>query len=176
MGLLRAFRRRWRLAIGAGVLLGGIAAVAAWYLVPAAKYTAEALLLVEPEQPRLIATTKEYHSVPETDRKTQVTLIKSPVVLAKALGQPEVAKLALIRRQAEPAEWVESEIKAEFTGKILRLSSSGDDPSEVATLVKAVTSAYLSEVAYKEKAQRLERNETLKHLFDKLQKQLESKR
>ncbi len=48
-------------------------------------------------------------------------------------------------------EWLEGEIKAEFTGKILRLTLSGDKPSEVATLVKSVTNAYLSEVVNKEK-------------------------
>ncbi len=73
IGLLKAFQRRWRLAIGLAVLGAAIAASAAWFLVPPAKYTAESLLLVEPEQPRLIAATKEYRSDPETDRRTQVT-------------------------------------------------------------------------------------------------------
>jgi len=81
IGLLKAFQRRWRLAIGVGLLVGVMAAPGAWFLLPTAKYTAESLLRVEPEQPRLIATTREYHSDPETDRRTQVTLIKSPIVL-----------------------------------------------------------------------------------------------
>ena len=36
---------------------------------PPAKHTAEALLLVEAEQPTLIAATKEYRSDPETDQE-----------------------------------------------------------------------------------------------------------
>ena len=176
MGLFRAFRRRWLVALGAGVLLGAMASVVAWYGIPDPKYTAESLLLVEPEQPRLIAATKEYRADPETDRKTQVTLIKSPVVLAKALSQPHVAGLEILRRESDASEWLESKIQAEFSGKILRLTLSGENPSELTTIMKAVTSAYLSEVAYKEKAQRLERNETLKDHYNKLQKQLEAKR
>ncbi len=176
IGLLKAFQRRWRLAIGLAVLGAAIAASAAWFLVPPAKYTAEALLLVEPEQPRLIAATKEYRSDPETDRRTQVTLIKSPVVLGKALIQPEVTQLEMVRREREPSGWLESEFKAEFTGKILRLTLSGDKPSEVAALVKSVTDAYLSEVVNKEKLARLERNDLLKKYYDELQRQLETRR
>ena len=151
LGILRAFQRRWRLALGLAVLGSAIAAAAAWSLVPSAKYTAEALLLVEPEQPRLIAATREYRSDPETDRRTQVTLIKSPVVLGKALSHPEVTQLETVRKQREPSEWLEGEIKVEFTGKILRLTLSGDRPSDVAALVRSVTEAYLSEVVNKEK-------------------------
>lgn len=159
IALLRAFRRRWPWAIGLGVLGAAIAGTAAWYLVPSAKYTAEALLLVEPEQPKLIAATKEYRSDPETDRRTQLTLIKSPIVLGKALGEPEVTRLGIVKRQDDPYEWLDRELKAEFMGKILRLALSGDNPTELAVLTKAVTSAYLSEVANKEKSQRLERND-----------------
>src|SRR5262249_32953126 len=76
----------------------------------------------------------------------------------------------------EAYEWLENEIKAEFSGKILRVSLTGDNPSEVATVVKAVTAAYLREVADKEKAQRVERNQTLKVHYENLQKELETKR
>ena len=176
MGLIKAFQRRWRLAVGLAAVGAVIAAAAAWFLVPPAKYTAEALLLVEPEQPKLIAATKEYRSDPETDRRTQVTLIKSPVVLGKALSQPEVTQLEMVRRKREPSEWLEGEIKAEFTGKILRVSLTGDKPTDVATLVRSVTNAYLSEVVNKEKAERLERNEVLKRHYDKLQQQLDTRR
>ncbi len=126
-------------------------------------------------QPKLIVATKEYRSDPETDRKTQVALIKS-LVVSKVVSQPEVAKLEVIRKQSDPATWLESEIKAEFTGTILRLSLSCNTPVEAATLIKAVTDTYISEVANKEKVQRLERNRTLEDHYGKLEKQLESKR
>ncbi len=174
--LLKAFQRRWRLALGLAVLGAGIVATGVWFLLPPAKYTAEALLLVEPVQPKVIAATNEYWSDPLTDRSTQVTLIKSPIVLGKALSQPEVTQLEMVRRLLEPSEWLESELKAEFTGKILRLTLSGDKPSEVAALVKSVTNAYLSEVVNKEKLARIERNDLLKKHYDELQRQLETRR
>ncbi len=158
-----------------GVLGGVIAAAVAWSVIPPPKYIAESLLLVEPVQPRLIVATKEYRSDPETDRKTQVALIKS-LVVSKVVSQAEVAKLDVIRKQSDPATWLESEIKAEFTGTILRLTLSCNTPVEAATLIKAVTDTYISEVANKEKVQRLERNRTLEDHYGQLEKKLESKR
>jgi polysaccharide biosynthesis transport protein len=175
MNLLRAFQRRWRLAVGLGVLGGMAAAAGAWRFMPPPKYTAESLLLVEAEQPRLIAATKEYRPDPETDRRTQIALIKS-LVLNRVLLQPDIAGLDVVKKQNDPGAWLEKEIKAEFTGKILRLSLSTDNPIEVTSLIRAVTRTYISEVANKEKLERLERNRALETYYEKLQKQLESKR
>jgi polysaccharide biosynthesis transport protein len=176
LGLFKAFQRRWVLAIGLGILAAASAGASAWYLVAPPKYTAESLISVEPVQPTLIVTTKEYRADPETDRKTQIALIKSSVVLGKALGQPEVTALEVVRKQRNPAEWFESQLKADFSGKILRLAVSTEKPSDATALVKAVTAAYLSEVVNAEKAQRIERNQTLERHYERLQNQLESKR
>ncbi len=176
LGLLRAFKRRWALALGLGILAAAVAGAGAWYLVPPPKYSAESLISVEPVQPTLIVPTREYRADPETDRKTQVALIKSSVVLGKALGQPEVTALEVVRKQANPAEWLERELKADFAGKILRLSVSSEKRSDAAVLVKAVTAAYLSEVVNAEKAQRIERYQTLEKHYERLQTRLESKR
>jgi polysaccharide biosynthesis transport protein len=173
--LLKAFRRRWRLAIGLGVIGSVTVAALAWRFLPPNKYTVEALLSVEAEQPTLITPTKEFHSDPETDRRTQVALIKS-LVLSKVVVQPEVAKLKSIQQQSDAAEWLDSQLKGEFKGKILSLSMSGDDPTEVTALVKAVTRTYLEEVANKEKLQRLDRNRSLVGHYEALEKKLESKR
>ena len=148
--LLRAFQRRWPLATGLAILGGILAAAAAWYVLPPPQYTAESLLLVEVEQPKIIATTKEYRLDPETDRRTQVALVKS-LVLSKVVLQPEIARLESIKKRSDPAAWLEKDLKAEFTGKLFRLSLSANDPVEVTSLVKAITQTYLSEVANKEK-------------------------
>jgi succinoglycan biosynthesis transport protein ExoP len=176
LGLLRAFQRRWRLAVGLGIIAALIAGVSAYFLVPPPKFTAETLISVEPVQPTLIVATKEYRADPETDRKTQIALIKSAVVLGKALGQTEVTALPVVRKQTNPAEWLEGQLKAEFSGKLLRIALTAEKASDATVLVKAVTSAYLSEVVNAEKAQRIERNHTLERHYEKLQTQLESKR
>jgi succinoglycan biosynthesis transport protein ExoP len=173
--LLRALQRRWPLATGLGVLGGILAAATVWYVMPPPKYTAESLLLVEGEQPKIIATTKEYRLDPKTDQLTQVALVKS-LVLSKVVLQPEIARLESVKKRSDPAAWLEQDLKAEFTGKLFRLSLSGNDPIEVTRLVRAITQTYLSEVANKEKLERQVRNRTLEQHHENLQKQLESKR
>ena len=175
MGLFKAFQRRWRLALALGLLGGAIAAALAWNLLPPPKYTAEALLLVEDHQPSIIAATKEYQSDPVSDQRTQVALIKSWVI-SKVVVQPEVAGLEVIKNQGAPAEWLEQQLKAEFKGKILNVTLTSGNAAEVTTLVQAVTRTYLEEVANKEKLQRIQRNQSLEAHYDKLEKQLESKR
>ena len=161
----------------AGLAFLGMCLIGAsvWFFVPPPKFIAEALLLVEVEQPRIIATTKEYHPDPITDRATQVALIKS-LVVREILTQPEISKLDVIKSRVDPAAWLESELKAEFSGKMLRLALSSDDPVAATTVIKAVTNVYLSEVANKEKIERIERNVTLERHYDDLQKRLEKKR
>ena len=175
MGLLTAFRRRWRLALGLAFLGMCLIGAGVWFFAPPPKFIAEALLLVEAEQPRIIASTKEYQVDPITDRATQVALIKS-LVVSKVLTKPEIAKLELFKSRVDPAAWLVSELKAEFSGKMLRLALSSDDPAAAATVIKAITQVYLTEVANKEKTQRIERNVTLEKHYDDLQKRLEKKR
>jgi succinoglycan biosynthesis transport protein ExoP len=174
-GLFNAFRRRWRLSLGLGVIGAIVVGALAWCFLPPPKHTAESLLLVETEQPRLIAETKEYRSDPITDRRTQVALIKS-LVVSKVVAQREVADLPIVKKQRDPTEWLEREVNAEFTGTILRLALTSDNPAEASTIVKAVTHTYLDEVANKEKLQRIVRNQILEGHYNKLENQLESKR
>ena len=174
-GLFNAFRRRWRLSLGLGVIGAIMVGALAWCFLPPPKYMAESLLLVETEQPRLIAETKEYRSDAETDRRTQVALIKS-LVVSKVVAQREVADLPIVKKQRDPTEWLEHEVKAEFSGKILRLALTSDNPAEASTIVRAVTHTYLDEVANKEKLQRIARNQSLEGHYNKLENQLESKR
>src|SRR5882672_5734216 len=49
--LLRAFRRRWLIAVSLGILLAGAAATVAWFVVPPPKDMARSLLLVQSSQP-----------------------------------------------------------------------------------------------------------------------------
>ena len=175
LSLLKAFRRRWRLALALALLGMCLIGASVWFFLPPPKFSAEALLLVEVEQPRIIAATKEYHPDPITDRATQVALIKS-LVVSKILTQPEIAKLDVIKSRVDPSAWLESELKAEFSGKMLRLALSSDDPVAATAVIKAVTNVYLSEVANTEKIERIERNVTLERHYDDLQKRLEKKR
>lgn len=177
-GLLKALRRRWALAVGLGLPAGAIAAVLAWALIPPSKYSSAALLQVASYQPTVIFRENVEKPNPDAYRKTQLALIRSRLVLNAALSRPEVAKLKAVREQADPVDWLSRSLICEFPGgsEILRIALNGDDPAEVATIVNAVSDAYIREIVDKEKGRRIERNDKLASLYDGLQRRLEGKR
>ena len=88
ISLLRALRRRQTLAIGLAILAVGFCGPAAWFLVPAAKYQAQAKLQVVASVPKVLFRTVESESSGGEDYKryqsTQLALIKSEMVLNAA--------------------------------------------------------------------------------------------
>ena len=52
-------------------------------------------------------------------QKTQAELLKSPLVLGKALSHPKVAKLPSVLRRPDPIEWLADELTLTFVGELL---------------------------------------------------------
>ncbi len=174
--LAQAFARRWPLAIGLGVLCASIASVAAWLLVPPASYTAKALLNVSQQQPRWFFQTAETKVDFETYQRTQLTLLRSRLVLNAALRVPEVSELPVIAKQTDELAWLAKQIQAKYEGEILTVSMSGEDPRALPLIVNAVVQSYLDEVVNYEKQSRIERFEKIRELYDNAQRRLTTRR
>jgi capsular polysaccharide biosynthesis protein len=146
--LLRAFRRRWMLAISVGAVLFALCAGAVGYFVPA-NYTAYALLEIrvfEPE-PLTSETRTSSNSAEHSSENTPVTLIKSKPILQAALQRPGVAELNIVRSYEDPITWLEENLKVTFLGDtdIPRVSLEGTEPEELAILVNAVKDAHMEQ-------------------------------
>src|SRR6266511_909240 len=137
LGLLNALRRRWRVGFGLGLFLAAVVGIAAWYLVPQAKYTACATLRVSANPKYIIFDPKERLADYRTYQRTQVALAKSGYVLADALKKPEVAGLTTIREHIDAEEWLAQQIKIGFpdTSEVLEISLSGDHPTDLTKLI-----------------------------------------
>src|SRR5262249_10503754 len=114
----------------------------------------------------------------ETYRQTQAVLVKSRLVLNAALRNPKVANLPLLLQQKDPVAWLKDAIQVDFLDKteIMRISIAGKPSEELATLVTAVTDAYLQEIVNKEQTQRLLRLDDLRALTSQYEEKLRSKR
>jgi capsular exopolysaccharide synthesis family protein len=159
--LLGALARRWLLAMVLGGTLAAAAAVGAWLLL-SAKYTAFAQLRVASTAPYIVfdkANNPEGRSDFALYQRTQAALLKNRYVLNAALKQEEVKRLAMVRAQADPLTWLEDGLKVEVPegSEIITVKLSGPDPTEVVTLVDAVTQAYLKEIVDKDSLQRSDR-------------------
>lgn len=175
-GLLLAVKRRWQTAVLCGVPVAVIAAAIAWLTVPA-PFTAFALLRVASVEPRLVFQTAETNSDFATYRRTQMALIKSRFVLNAALRKPSVAALPMVRKQTHPVQWLEEAVQVDSydSPEILRISLTGDEPTELAEIVNAVRDAYLVEVVNADRKQRIARLNDLERIFEQTEDKVRMK-
>ena len=92
-------------------------------------------------------------------------------MIESALKQDAVTKLASVRKQEDPIDWLSNQIKVDFPrgSEILRISVTGAyPPKDLEMLVNAVTEAYMGEIVEQESRERIARLERLRGLFDTL--------
>ncbi len=178
--LMGALGRRWLLATMLGGTLAAVAGGAAWFLL-SAKYTAFGQLKIASTTPYIV-----FHNANNPDgrndfslyQRTQAAAIKNRYVLNAALKRDDVKQLSTVRAQAEPITWLEDELKVEVPegSEIINVKLSGSEPSELVTLVNAVTQVYLQEVVNAERKQRSDRLAELDDIYNKSREKLRLKR
>src|SRR5271157_737254 len=166
--ILRALRRRQTLALGVALLAIAISGPAAWFLVPPAKFKTQARLQLAAQPPKVLFHTVETDSGEDYRRYqcTQMTLVKSQLVLNAALSDKAVAKYVMIRDKIDPIAWLQENLKADFVNgsEVMEISLSGDDPAEIAGVVNAVKKAYMDEVVNVDTKRRADRHAKLKQI------------
>jgi succinoglycan biosynthesis transport protein ExoP len=175
--LLRGFRRCWLRAVVLGLLLAAAATAVAWFVVPPQKSQARTLLLVMQETPHVIYTLDNRQDY-QTFKRTQMAMVKSRMVLNAALRQEKIAELPIIKRQADPVQWLEEQLKVDYsTGpEILTISITGDNTKDLVDIVNAVSRAYLEEFVNKEYHLHQTQLEQLRTLQAKYEEKLKEKR
>lgn len=178
VALLRALRRHWFRAFALGIVAAALAGGTAWKLVPAPKYTASALIEVQTQSPVLLAETSRDRADYRIFQATQLALVKSRLVLAAALARPGIAGLETVRAQADPVDWLETQIEAEFQAgsELMRVSAAGDRPRDLAAIINAVADSYLDEILSKDHNERAAASAKLKALLDEYNDKLSRQR
>ncbi len=151
-------------AVGAGVLM----AVSLLLLTrPTDQGSAFTLLLVQRNPPVILGNPQQ----PAFDRdewdsyrRAQVALVKSRLVINAALRDPKVVRLPGVMCRADPVEWLEKRLSADFevAPEVLRISVTADNEKEAVALANAVREAYLREVVEKEQELRVKRLDKLR--------------
>jgi polysaccharide biosynthesis transport protein len=177
--ILHGFRRRWLLAIVAGVICSGVAGSAAWFSwVP--RFTASAYLRLASQQPVVMFETADSSKQTPFDiyKGTQRELIRNRFVLNAALRNPAVAKLAIIREQLDPIEWLQKNLAVSFPGnaEILEVAMKGEDPAAITAIVNATCEAFMEEVVKVEYGLRRNRLQNLEKVRDETDEKVRRKR
>lgn len=175
-GLLLAWKRQWRTAVGFGVPVAVIAVIAAWMAMPA-PFTAYALLKIDENAPRLVFSTAEGEDDFFTFRQTQMALVKSRFVLNAALRKPGISDLRMLRGVMHPVEWLQENLKVGSynSPEILQIALSGEQPEELALLVNAVKDAYLDEVVLADRKKRIGRVAELEQIYNETEEKVRKK-
>src|SRR5262249_36732506 len=143
--------------------------------------TVYALLQVALEEPSVPGTGQKAKPIENEFliyRGTQLTLLKSRLVLKAALKQKDVAELALIKKLDDPVAWLEENLLVDVphNGAVIRVGLNGDQPKELTVLVNAVVEAYLKEIVNRIRNLTQDRIDQLKEIASKYEQEIERKK
>lgn len=137
-------RGRWKLAIGLGVVLAGICAVAGFRFAPI-RYSSTGQIRVAPTGSPILHETKEtvnvlnYHTVVGT----QAQLVRSPRVIDLALQSPTLSGLDIVSNP-NASELVSKKLaaKAVIGTELIAVTYESTTPTEAQLVVNAVLDSY----------------------------------
>jgi capsular exopolysaccharide synthesis family protein len=175
---LHSLRRRWLLALGMGLVFGGVATAVLWFMFPESS-SAVALFRVSSEEPNLVFRgvaneTRQFDIL----QKTQLALLKSHFVLQAAVRDPSIANLGALAGEDDPIQWLSQRVSVNFPqeSEILSISLSGDEHSEdLRLIVDAVANAYQEQVIFADRNRKLSTRDVLRKSLAKLNDEIRRK-
>lgn len=173
--VLHALRRRWLPAAVVGSLLALACAIPMYLFLPRG-YEAVVWLRIRGNASLLggAADSNEY----EAYRKTQIALLKSPVVLHAALRRPGISSLRTITDEDDPVRWLADSLQTDGNpaSEVLQLKLRAPVAEEAAKILNAVTTCYLDDIVNKDRQDRLARRDALEKKYRENQSELRSKK
>lgn len=175
--LLHSLRRRWLLALCAGLMMGLPVAIVVWLIAPDPYEVAAWLHVGDPQNLQggpLSRNASEY----EQFRKTQAALIKSPQVLRGALDVPGIAELPILRDKREPQKYLEDEVAivAPMDQELLQIKMRGKDAQQLVKIVNAVKQSYLDNIVNADHIAKLRNRELVENSYKETMVQMQKKR
>jgi polysaccharide biosynthesis transport protein len=167
---IHALRRNWLLGTILGILAAGPLAATAWFLFPVQYNAVEFVRISQSINPLVFETADSGRSDLNSYRgykSTQKQLLLQPLSLSKALKDPEVAVLSLVREQPDPISWLQGKLDVQFpdNSEMMNISLRLADPVAAHKIVKSVVDVYMADVVEKERAERLLRVERLEKIL-----------
>lgn len=173
--ILNAIRRRWFPAVIIGSLVGAAAAIPTYLFMPRG-YEAVVWLRISSGGGLLGNATdmREY----EAYRKTQIQLLRSPVVLNAALRRPGISSLRTITEEEDPVKWLADSLQTmvQQESEVLQLTLRAPVAEDASKILNAVTACYLDDIVNKDRQERLQRRDTLEKKYKENQTELRAKK
>jgi len=142
--VLSGLRRHWKWSLPMGLILGLLAA-GVLYLASPVQFEAQASLQIRSMKQRFLGDERQQNRYDEFVN-TQLALMRSPIVLDKALDIAEVAKLPTILKQKDKRAWLQKKLRIRPDGRseIVNVSIATDDESASEKIVNAIVDTYFT--------------------------------
>lgn len=175
--LMHAARRRWPLAIGLGLAVGGTAAALLWYFLPV-RYEAFALLKVAERPPAVLdksATAAEEFAV---FKRTQVQLILSNLVLQGTLRDSTINRLETLKEHTDDQiAWLKDQLVIDYPddAEIMRVAMKGTRKEDIIKVVNRIVKVYMDEIVARERDVRAEHESKLEKSFTTMAQEIQTR-
>ena len=139
-------RRWWLVCVPIGVVLAGLGSAVLW-LTFEPVYESVGYLRIESNSPYIAYPTDQRNTGGSEDRtvRTQVELLRSPIVLERVLEREKIAAMPAIRAMGNPVRDLSKKIKAksENDSELYSVTYSAADPNDACNVVNAVLEEYI---------------------------------
>ncbi|MDR2172551.1 MAG: hypothetical protein LBP59_20620 [Planctomycetaceae bacterium] len=142
--LITGLKRNWKWTLPAGIILATITFGILWFMFPI-KYEATAWIQIRTNKQQIFRTPNENIEY-DNFVQTQFALIRSPVIIKKALENPKIAQLACITKEKDRVAWLTNSIKLQRFAKseYFTLSISTEIAEDAANIVNSIVDAFLN--------------------------------
>ncbi len=140
--VIAGFKRNWKWALPLGLALAAIAFGTLWFVFPI-KFEATAWIQVLTTKPHYIFEEKQQRQF-EQFINTQFALMRSPIIIEKALENPVVAQMYCVKREKDKVGWLSSKLKLQTQGKSewITVAFDAEEAKDAAEIVNSVVNAY----------------------------------
>jgi len=141
--ILSGLRRHWKWSLPMGLVLGLLAA-GSLYLAFPLQYESMAQIRILSERQRLLGDEVQMNRYNEFVQ-TQLSLMRSPIVLDRVLEMSDISKLHVIAKQRDRRAWLRKKLSAKLDGRseIVAVSIGTDTEEASEKIVNAVVDSYI---------------------------------
>jgi capsular exopolysaccharide synthesis family protein len=150
--IFSALKRTWKWALPSGLIMASAVFAAVMALFPV-RYEAIAYLQIFSQKPYFIFDEKQQKQY-ETYVTTQFAIIRSPLILEKALENPDIARIPYVLKQKNKVDWLARSLKLKQTtnkSEIITLSIEMEVAEDAEKVVNSVVVAFFA--YYEDQAQ-----------------------
>ncbi|MFO0805712.1 MAG: polysaccharide biosynthesis tyrosine autokinase [Gemmataceae bacterium] len=171
-GMLHALKRRWVLATFLGGLIATVAACAVWFLMPAGKHQAKALVRLRQKTAEIGKTNEDF----DTFRRDQMVILRTRDLITRTLAEPSVASLETIKTADDPVRWMEEGLMVkDLSPTTLAVTLPGDNPEDLVKILDMQVKKYIDDATTYDRRTRDDQMKKLENLSERLKGEIQAK-